>query len=334
MASRTLFSRSLTMSTRRSGFTLIELLVVIAIIAVLIALLLPAVQAARAAARRIQCVNNLKQLGIAMQNHHDVNGTFPWGSKSSPAQTWTFLIMPFVEQTVMYNALNQQKPATDFTNSTVVQSKLSLFNCPSDPLAGATWISTKPASIPNRSKGNYVVNWGNSDYEQNMASTDTFAPANLGSVVSIRGPFRVNNTTTAIAPFGIRDIIDGTSNTMMVGELKIAADFNGKSDSRGDVWSEGTKCGYMFTAATTPNSSIPDQLDGTSGCPNATANPPCFAASGAQREFNAARSFHTGGVNTLFCDGSVKFVKDTVNIVTWRALSTKDGGEVLSGDSY
>src|SRR6202022_2574580 len=97
----------------RHGFTLIELLVVIAIIAVLIALLLPAVQAAREAARRTQCVNNLKQLGLAMQNHHDVQGTFPWGGKNSPAQTWTFLLMPYIEQSTMYNALNQTKPAID-----------------------------------------------------------------------------------------------------------------------------------------------------------------------------------------------------------------------------
>src|SRR4051812_18850944 len=183
-------------SRQARGFTLIELLVVIAIIAVLIALLLPAVQAARAAARRIQCVNNLKQLGIGMQNHHDAQGTFPWGAKNSPQQSWAFLILPYLEQVQMSNALNLGITSTDFVNSTVVQSKLAVFNCPSDPNAGAMWLSSKPASIPNRAKGNYVVNWGNSDYEQNMNETHSFAPANLGAfgtVVSIRGPFRVNN---------------------------------------------------------------------------------------------------------------------------------------------
>ncbi len=334
------------MSKRRSGFTLIELLVVIAIIAVLIALLLPAVQAARASARRIQCVNNLKQLGIAMQNFHQVQGTFTWGAKSSPAQTWCFLIMPYVEQTTMSNALNMSNPATDFTNSTVVQSKLSLFNCPSDPLAGAVWISQKPTTIPNRGKGNYVVNWGNSDFEQNMPlstiANDSLAPANLGplvTVTSLTGPFRVNNTTTAITPFGLRDILDGTSNTMMASEIKIAPDAvpPGKtsvaSDSRGDVWSEGTKCGYTFMAATTPNSLIADQLNG-SDCVNPNGNPPCIQTSGNTREFNAARSYHNGGVNVLFCDGSVKFIKDSVSIPTFRALSTMAGGEVVSADAY
>jgi prepilin-type processing-associated H-X9-DG protein len=239
----------------------------------------------------------------------------------------------------MNNALNMSNASTDFTNSTVVQSKLSVFNCPSDGLAGEMWLSPKPLQIPNRAKGNYVVNWGNSDYEQSATNLIVLpAPPNtLGqyaTVAPLRGPFRVNNTTTAITPYAIRDILDGTSNTMMASELKLVQDTGTKSDSRGDVWSEGTKCGYMFTAATTPNSLIPDQLDGTGGCPNANANPPCFAASGNQLELNAARSYHNGGVNVLFCDGSVKFMKDTVNILTWRSLSTMAGQEVISADAY
>src|SRR5579883_2241697 len=181
------------MGTRRArGFTLIELLVVIAIIAVLIALLLPAVQAARAAARRIQCVNNLKQIGLGMQNHHESQGTLPWGAKNSPAQSWVFLLLPYMEQVQMYNAANMSQASTAFANSTVAQAKLNVFNCPSDPLAGSIWLTTNAATIPNRAKGNYMVNWGNSDYEQNMTPTDSFAPANLGafgSVVSLRGPF-------------------------------------------------------------------------------------------------------------------------------------------------
>jgi prepilin-type processing-associated H-X9-DG protein len=240
----------------------------------------------------------------------------------------------------MFNALNQTIAATDFTNSTVVQSKLSVFNCPSDPLAGAPWISQKPTTIPNRGKGNYVVNWGNSDFEQNMPlasiPNDSLAPANLGpyvTVTSLTGPFRVNNTTTAITPFSIQYVIDGTSNTMMASEIVIAPDFGGKSDSRGDVWSEGTHCGYTFMAATTPNSLIPDQLNG-SDCVNPSGYPPCIQTSGNTRQFNAPRSYHGGGVNVLFCDGSVKFIKDSVAIPTFRALSTMGGGEVVSADAY
>jgi prepilin-type processing-associated H-X9-DG protein len=115
--------------------------------------------------------------------------------------------------------------------------------------------------------------------------------------------------------------------------VKIGPNTGNSSDSRGDFWAD-SKCSYMFTAATSPNSTIPDQLDGTGGCPNPAASPPCFAATGSQLEFNAARSYHTGGVNVVFCDGSVKFVKDSVNLATWRAISTMNGNEVLSGDAY
>ncbi len=329
------------MSRRRAlsrGFTLIELLVVIAIIAVLIALLLPAVQAARGAARRMQCTNNLKQIGLSMANFHDVQGTYPWGAKNSPAQSWAFQILPYIEQVALSNAININAASTTFVNSTVIQTKLAMFNCPSDPNAGAMWLTNNAATVPSRTKGNYVANWGNSDYAQNMNETHNFSPAILpapfNKVISLRGPFRVNNTTDAITPFGARDIIDGTSNTMMVSELVIAPDFGGRSDARGDIWSGTTKCGYMFTAATQPNSPYIDQLDGTGGCPNPANRPPCVATSGATRQFNAARSFHPGGVNVLFCDGSVRFVKDTVNLGTWRAISTKDGGEIVSSDAY
>ncbi len=156
------------------------------------------------------------------------------GAKNSPAQSWSFLILPYLEQVTMTNALNLSKASIDFANSTVVQSRLAMFNCPSDPNAGAMWLSPKPTANPHRAKGNYVVNWGNSDYVQNMTATDSFAPADLGAfgtVVSIRGPFRVNNTTTAITPFSMKDLIDGSSNTMMISELKIAPDVGGKSDA-------------------------------------------------------------------------------------------------------
>src|SRR5437764_6374031 len=146
------------MSSRRErGFTLIELLVVIAIIAVLIALLLPAVQAARGAARRIQCVNNLKQFGIAMHNFHNVQGTFPPGAQSSPAQSWAFFILPFLEQQVMSNTLNVNAAFYDGKNTTVTQTTIATSLCPSDSGGNTTLMHSK---FPDRKKGNYMVSWG------------------------------------------------------------------------------------------------------------------------------------------------------------------------------
>jgi prepilin-type N-terminal cleavage/methylation domain-containing protein/prepilin-type processing-associated H-X9-DG protein len=318
------------MTMRRSrGFTLIELLVVIAIIAVLIALLLPAVQAARAAARRIQCVNNLKQFGIAMQNCHDVRGTFPPGAQSSPAQSWTFFILGYLEQTSMSNALNLTKVFYDITNSTVVASQLAVFNCPSDPNVGTIMYS----KYPNRAKGNYMVNWGNADYEQDATDLGIAALGTFRPVTPLRGPFRVNNTSNAVTPYAIRDITDGTSNTMLMSEVLIGPNTGTSSDARGDLWSD-SKCAYMYCAATPPNTLLPDQLDGTGGCPNPAVSPHCVASTGSQLELNAARSYHGGGVNVVFCDGSVKFVKDSVGLATWRAVSTMAGGEVVSADTF
>jgi prepilin-type N-terminal cleavage/methylation domain-containing protein/prepilin-type processing-associated H-X9-DG protein len=315
------------MTLRRvRGFTLIELLVVIAIIAVLIALLLPAVQAARAAARRIQCVNNLKQMGIAMHNFHESRGTLPPGSQSSPAQGWATFILPFLEQTAMSNAFNINAPFYDGRNTTVTQATIGPFLCPADAGNNVLYHS----KFPDRRKGNYMVNWGNAHYDQG-APTPYNGP--MGIVTPFRGPFRVNSTN-APTPFGFRDIVDGTSGTMMMSEIIVTQNNGSTSDIRGDMWGD-SRCGYMFVAYTPPNSKTKDQLDGKSDCQYPFSwNPPCLSASPDGVDFNAARSSHAGGVNVLFCDGSVKFMKDSVNVNTFRSLSTKDAGEVVSADAY
>jgi len=313
----------------RRGFTLIELLVVIAIIAVLISLLLPAVQSAREAARRAQCINNLKQLGIGMHNHHDSQGTFPPGAWNSPSRTWTMPILPYLEQQAMSNALNLNAPFYDLRNSTVTGAVVSAFLCPSDG-GNTVPITTTVGGGPwTRKKANYVANWGNSHYDQ--GNPNPFSGPN-GDVVPIRGAFRANSTTNP--PFSIRDFTDGTSNTMMMSEV-IAAVPNGTLvDLRGDIWNNG-KGSTMYMAYTPPNSSIRDQMNDTKDCAYPfQQNPPCSIGNGSQPDFAAARSHHSGGVNVLFADGSAKFIKDSVNIDIWRAISTKDGGEVVSSDQY
>src|SRR5262245_60178641 len=209
----------------RHGFTLIELLVVIAIIAVLIALLLPAVQSARAAARRASCVNNLKQLGVAMHNYHATIGTFPIGrqginrpsgdpgylgdaSGTNHRRTWTFGLLAQIEQGTMLNAANNCFSYNHLSNSTVVSKFVGVYACPADPHA--------QSNIANLTLGlreaTYMVNWGNATYSQdafnNPYTTGPAPAAQFGGA-----PFTLDKV------FGIESIVDGTSNTLLMSEV-------------------------------------------------------------------------------------------------------------------
>ena len=330
------------------AFTLIELLVVIAIIAVLIALLLPAVQAAREAARRTQCVNNFKQLGLAMHNYHDTMGSFPIGRMGTgynyaplPGQrrTWAFSIMPYFEQSSVFNAINFSQQFYEPGNTTVIRLQFSAFQCPSD-----TPSIQEPDTAYPRGKGNFAANWGNTHYAQDdsviLSKFSYPNPWNTGPMLLQGAPLGVQFSG---APFkgnistGLRDITDGTSNSILCSEVIMGYNAAGNLyDHRGDIFNDDFNC-TMFMTYTPPNSKVPDGLSGdTNGRPWCTfglaANvPPC---NGVTPVFNASRSRHPGGVNTLFADGSVKFMKDTVNITTWRAIGSPNGGEVVSSDSY
>ena len=185
------------------------------------------------------------------------------------------------------------------------------------------------SSQPSRKKGNYVVSWGNSHYDQ--GNPNPFSGP-LGSVGPQRGAFRVNTKT--VPPSNLRDFTDGSSSTLLMSEL-IDAQANGSiNDYRGDIWST-SRCAFMFMAYTPPNSKVPDQMDDKKQCAYPwVTNPPCLNGTGSQPDFNAARSFHSGGVNTLMGDGSVRFIKNAINADIWRALSTPSGSEVISGDQY
>jgi prepilin-type N-terminal cleavage/methylation domain-containing protein/prepilin-type processing-associated H-X9-DG protein len=333
------------MLTSRRGFTLIELLVVIAIIAVLIALLLPAVQAAREAARRAQCTNNLKQLGLAMHNYHQAIGTFPIGVMGIRSQThypaagdptgainrrtWAFMILPYVEQAAMFGAVNFSlpfNPPTGAANNTISESLIAVYLCPSDP-------TTNQIDQNNRREGNYVVNWGNSNWAQDMvAGFNPFSgpPAALGNPVPFLGaPFTMDRS------YGVQNLTDGTSNTLLMAEVVIGATQpTNLYEHRGDIYNDDYNCA-MFNGYTTPNSKVPDWIaNGYCRYPY-LKNPPCTGTTGgAQNSFNASRSFHPGGTNALLADGSVKFFKETINVNTWRALASSNGGEVVSSDSY
>jgi prepilin-type N-terminal cleavage/methylation domain-containing protein len=259
---------------KRAGFTLIELLVVIAIIAVLIALLLPAVQAAREAARRAQCVNNLKQLGIAMQNYHDSQGAFPIGRtglnyayatspQTNARRTWTFGILPYLEQGAAFQAINYSRGNWEPQNTTVCSSVVGGFHCPSDPNSFA--VESASAGQPQRYGGNYVANWGNMHFTQADCPSTTAGNCGnwnfpnpwtgaLGDVVPFLGATFGGNVSRTI-PY----LTDGTSNTLMMSEVVLGVN-SAKADNRGDIYNDDHNC-TTFMAYTQPNSTTPDCME-------------------------------------------------------------------------
>ena len=331
----------------RRGFTLIELLVVIAIIAVLIALLLPAVQAAREAARRSQCVNNLKQIGLAMHNYQSTNNCLPQGTRGCCWGTWLVTVLPFVEQANMYNSWNSFGNNSGITgyvdgplryagvcNSTVTTSRIAAYSCPSDPNGlGTSGINGGGKPVTSH---NYVANFGNTTHQQGALTDNSITYTYLGAPFGDVGSPNADITagTGQGATNGVVDfngITDGLSNTLMVSEVLIGRT-SANYDLRGFSW---WAYGTSFTGFLPPNSTKPDWMQSSSYC-NYTAdptNPPCIQGTNSL-VYNAARSKHPGGVNAGLCDGSVKFMKNTVNRITYMALSSARGGEVISSDQY
>jgi prepilin-type processing-associated H-X9-DG protein len=283
----------------------VELLVVIAIIGVLVGLLLPAVQTAREAARRAQCLNQIHQWTLAMHSYESARRRLPPGASSSPRQTWVPHVWPYVEEGSLAsgNDLKQPfyvAPMTLPNSSEGLASKfVPIYYCPSD--GEGTDISTGDY---RRRRGNYVVNWGNQKHSDSEV------------LVGI-APFSISNKKARRTSF--KDIVDGTSATLMMSEtLKgwPAAD----KDHRGDFFNDQGH--FRFQTSLTPNTSAPDVVRDGFFEPN--GDPLMPAVTGARVEA-AARSRHPGGVNASFCDGSAAFFTNDISANVWRAMGTMNG---------
>jgi len=351
----------------RRAFTLIELLVVIAIIAVLIALLLPAVQSAREAARRSQCVNNLKQIGLALHNYHSVNEALPpagqeWSGGTVggyPSYGWVHgpqnfsmkaRILPYMEQQNAYNALNFSVTAVwgtgsaapyvrdgEFINSTVAVMKIASFVCPSDG-------NVPGGGSPQGQGVSYANNDGLNRYNSGWYSSGpSYYMGDDGALKKTRTFATITDGTSATVAFS--EWVKGKGNNQQAGLHQVLQ--NGPSVTLNPQTVTGNQANQLLAAAC---QNTPVDLSktwdfkgelwlfhesGRGGGYYHIMTPNKKSCSGPGRDtLIGASSYHPGGVNVLFLDGSVKFVKDTVSQATWFAISTIDWGEVVSSDSF
>lgn len=306
------------MNRPRPAFTLIELLVVIAVIGILVALLLPAVQFAREAARRMSCANNLKQIGLALQNYHASCNNFPVARNPWPlVHSSLSRLLPYCEQQGLHNLVDYRAPLSSPVNVAASRIPVSFFVCPSDHARG------RVPGMPDAG-ANYVANNG----------TGTVG---FGLIAAGDGVFTQSN-------LGFRDLLDGSSNVVAFSESTLGAGMAGTgatpldprrdvlevpggsdttppacnsasgvwSGKRGGKWIDGHYGNTLYNHFYTPNARTWD-------CGNGSHN----------KALSAARSYHAGGVNALRCDGSVQFTADSVDLGVWRALATRGGFEVV-----
>jgi prepilin-type N-terminal cleavage/methylation domain-containing protein len=333
----------------RTAFTLVELLVVIAIIGVLVALLLPAVQAAREAARRSQCQNNLKQQGLALQMAHDAKGYFPAGAVSGEGSLWTFYILPYIEaaaaqarMTVGTNGVENFQWAydgfyerstiegnKDYANIILCETPFPVFRCPSANLPEHQLnFSTHSWVVMQRSPISYI---GSATGIVTSQNTTDAAGVKMGSL---------DGVLFALSKIGIKHVLDGTSNTMIVGE---ALHDSAAVDKRGavgesplggykDHWALGSDDQDGYGPAS--NARDPSEALGSAAVPMNYQNQfpigegcaaPGISGADCQMIQLAFGSAHAGGAQVLRCDGSSELVNEGIDPIVWRDMATRDG---------
>ncbi len=326
-----------TIMFRRHGFTLIELLVVIAIIAVLISLLLPAVQAARGAARRIQCANNLKQIGLATHMYAETHGVLPPASQGPIYQFGPLArIFPHLEQNALFNAFNFDVGLRSSGNSpvrpenlTATQAIVAAFLCPSDPsyqtvldaqYRPASYVGSAGSGTPD--SGNFLSPLADgvifvssmiklAALSDGLSNTAMFSDSLIGDGSTAAGASQMDPRRHYIHLGSEQPPATRPSDAICTRE----SSFPVRGD-RNYAWAIGRMDTTLYNHYRLPNDPQPD----------------CYHTH--VRGWKAARSGHAGGVQVGLCDGSVRFVKDSVSLPTWRALATRTGGEVISADSY
>ncbi len=310
------------------AFTLVELLVVIAIIGILIALLLPAIQESRESGRRLQCQNNVKQISLALHTYHKAYDSFPYGTldeATTPVRkrdTWFQRIWPYMEYQ------NNHAEYENFTGAWVMDTPTKIkdlvvptFVCPSDMRAPGFGAGGGFRSGGYGFQGNYVANAGDDYIKINRPGFADY------DVYELNGVFYANSETS------IDDIKDGSSNTLFISEVLIRGtrDDNGWGGG-GGYWGGGQHAAFGFTAMEPPNANVSDRVW---MCKDTTVEEsPCTTVGDDINKRIITRSFHSGGVSVSFADGSVRFVSNVIDLVTWKSLATRYGEEVVDASKY